>query len=62
MNGTGAHDGQLATADGVPLKVALARVQRRSRRRAFLLVAPLLLFILIGPVGYFVREACFVTG
>lgn len=37
----------LTMADGTPLKVALARATRRSKIRAFLLVAPLLLFILI---------------
>jgi len=44
----------LTTADGKPLKAALARAQARSRRRAFLLVAPLLLFILVTfvfPIG-----------
>ncbi|MDF1792204.1 MAG: ABC transporter permease [Thalassobaculaceae bacterium] len=34
-------------ADGTPLKVALARATRRSKIRALLLVAPLLVFILI---------------
>ncbi|QYK40924.1 MAG: ABC transporter permease [Paracoccaceae bacterium] len=37
----------LTTADGQPLKAALARATARSRRRAFLLVLPLLAFILI---------------
>ncbi len=37
----------LTTADGTPLKQALARATRRSKIRAFLLVAPLLVFILI---------------
>lgn len=37
----------LTTADGRPLKDALARAQGRAKRRAFLLVAPLLLFILV---------------
>ena len=37
----------LTMADGTPLKVALARATRRSKIRAFLLVAPLLLFILV---------------
>ncbi len=37
----------MTTADGTPLKQALARATRRSKIRAFLLVAPLLLFILI---------------
>ncbi|MCR9176416.1 MAG: ABC transporter permease subunit [Alphaproteobacteria bacterium] len=38
----------LVTADGTPLKVALARATRLSKLRAFLLVAPLLLFILVS--------------
>jgi len=37
----------LKTADGTPLKQALARATRRSKIRAFLLVAPLVVFILI---------------
>ena len=37
----------MTTADGVPLKVSLARARRRSRIRAMLLVAPLFLFILV---------------
>ncbi|MFN3646579.1 MAG: ABC transporter permease [Gemmobacter sp.] len=44
----------LSTADGRPLKSALAQAQRRAKWRAFLLVAPLLLFILItfvAPIG-----------
>ena len=47
-------DGQLRTADGRPLSQALARSSRAARRRAFLLVAPLLLFVLltfIVPIG-----------
>ena len=40
-------DEPLTTADGVPLKTALGRATRRARWRAFLLVAPLLLFVLI---------------
>lgn len=45
---------QLTTADGIPLKQALGRARRRGRRRAFLLVAPLLLFVLVSfvfPMG-----------
>jgi putative spermidine/putrescine transport system permease protein len=44
-----AHDapGDLRTADGVPLKAALAAAQAMARRRAFLLVLPLLAFILL---------------
>jgi putative spermidine/putrescine transport system permease protein len=37
----------LTTADGRPLRAALARAQARARRRAFLLVAPLLLFVVV---------------
>lgn len=44
---TGLADGRLRTADGKPLARALARSQSRARRRAFLLVLPLLAFILI---------------
>ena len=46
--------GTLSTADGRPLKSALARAQRRAKWRAFGLVAPLLLFILVTfvvPIG-----------
>ena len=39
--------GDMITADGVPLKVSLARAKRRNRNRALLLVAPLFLFILV---------------
>ena len=35
----------MTTTDGVPLKVSLRRAMRRNRIKAFLLVAPLLLFI-----------------
>ena len=37
----------LTTADGRPLKAALAEAQGRARRRAFLLVLPLLIFVLL---------------
>ena len=36
----------MTTTDGVPLKVSLRRTMRRNRLKAFLLVAPLLAFIL----------------
>ncbi len=36
----------MRTADGTPLKVSLARAQRRLKIRAFLLVVPLFVFIL----------------
>ncbi len=38
----------LTTANGVPLKLSLKRTTRRHRIRAFLLVAPLLLFLVIA--------------
>ena len=44
----------LTTADGRPLKAALAEAQSRARRRAFLLVAPLLAFVVLTfiiPIG-----------
>lgn len=37
----------LVTADGVPLKISLARAQRRGKMRAIGLVVPLFLFILV---------------
>ncbi|NBZ86131.1 ABC transporter permease [Stagnihabitans tardus] len=37
----------LQTADGRPLKAALAKAQARAKRRAFLLVLPLLAFVLL---------------
>ena len=50
----GVADGALRTADGRPLKTALAASQARAKRRAFLLVAPLLAFVLVTfvvPIG-----------
>ena len=44
----------LTTADGTPLRKALARAMRRARINAFLLVAPLLLFVVVTfavPIG-----------
>ena len=44
----------ITTADGVPLKISLARTERRKTITALLLVAPLLAFILITfifPIG-----------
>ena len=37
----------ITTTDGTPLKLALARATRRSKLRAMLLVAPLLVFIVL---------------
>ncbi len=41
-------EGELRTADGTPLRRRLAQAQVRARSRAFLLVAPLLAFILLS--------------
>ncbi len=38
---------EITTADGTPLKVSLRRSERRARWRAFLLVAPLLAFLVV---------------
>jgi len=49
-----APTGPMITADGEPLKASLARAERRKRITAFLLVVPLLVFILITfivPIG-----------
>ncbi len=46
--------GTLQTADGRPLKAALATAQRSARNRAFYLVLPLLLFVVVTfifPIG-----------
>jgi putative spermidine/putrescine transport system permease protein len=45
------RDGPLTTADGLPLKAALRRADRRARRNAMLLVAPLFLFLLLTYTG-----------
>ncbi|MDC0077950.1 ABC transporter permease [Deltaproteobacteria bacterium] len=42
---------QLVTADGTPLKISLARAQRRSKIVAFMMVFPLLFFITIAFIG-----------
>lgn len=42
-----APDAALTTGDGTPLKLALALATRRARIRAFLLVVPLLLFVVV---------------
>ena len=50
----------LTTADGRPLKEALAAAQSRAKRRAFLLVLPLLLFVLLTfliPIGYMLKRS-----
>jgi putative spermidine/putrescine transport system permease protein len=55
----------LTTSDGRPLKAALIRAQGRARRRAFLLVAPLLAFILltfIVPIGQMLHRSVYHDG
>ncbi|MCU0826219.1 MAG: ABC transporter permease [Tabrizicola sp.] len=50
----------LTTADGRPLKAALEAAQSRAKRRAFLLVLPLLLFVLVTfliPIGYMLKRS-----
>ena len=46
--------GPILTTDGIPLKVSLQKSERRNKIRAFLLVVPLLTFILVTfliPIG-----------
>ena len=55
----------LRTADGRLLKTALAAAQMRAKRRAFLLVAPLLLFILVTfvvPIGQMLHRSVYHDG
>ncbi len=55
----------LTTADGRPLKAALQAAQARARRRAFLLVAPLLLFVVltfIVPIGQMLHRSVYHDG
>jgi putative spermidine/putrescine transport system permease protein len=50
----------MRTADGVPLKISLRRAERRSKLRAFALVAPLLVFILLSfaaPIAFMLYRA-----
>jgi putative spermidine/putrescine transport system permease protein len=45
---------QILTTDGIPLEVSLKKAERKNKLRAFLLVAPLLLFLIITyvfPIG-----------
>jgi len=46
--------GPILTTEGIPLKVSLQKSERKNKIRAFLLVAPLLAFILVTfliPIG-----------
>ena len=50
----------LKTADGRPLREALAAAQARSKRKAFWLVFPLLVFVLLTfliPIGYMLKRS-----
>ena len=50
----------LTTTDGRPLKEALVAAQARARRRAFLLVLPLLVFVVLTfllPIGYMLMRS-----
>ena len=54
MNQTQTESGPILTSDGIPLKVSLKKVERKNKIRAFLLVLPLLAFILVTfliPIG-----------
>jgi putative spermidine/putrescine transport system permease protein len=56
---------RLTTADGRPLKAALASAQARAKRRAFLLVTPLFLFIIVTfvlPIGQLLWQAVYNDG
>ena len=51
---------RLTTADGQPLRTALARAQARSRRRALYLVLPLLVFVVVTflmPIGQLLMQS-----
>jgi len=56
---------RLTTADGKPLKAALAAAQSHAKRRAFFLVLPLLLFVLITfvvPIGQMLHQSIYNPG
>ena len=55
----------LKTSDGRPLKAALAAAQLRSKRRAFFLVAPLLIFVILSfivPIGQMLHRSVYHDG
>ena len=57
--------GGLVTSDGRPLKTALAEAQARAKRRAFLLVAPLLVFVVVTfivPIGQMMHQSIYNDG
>lgn len=62
---SGVGQGGLTTADGRPLARALARSQTLARRRAFLLVLPLLAFVVITfviPIGQMLQRSFYNDG
>jgi putative spermidine/putrescine transport system permease protein len=51
MGATTTTDGPVLTVDGKPLKASLAKALRREKLRSFILIAPLLVFILLSFVA-----------
>ena len=54
MNQSQTSSAPILTSDGIPLKVSLKKAERINKIRAFLLVSPLLIFILVTflvPIG-----------
>ena len=47
---------QILTTDGIPLEVSLKKAEKKNKIKAFLLVAPLLLFLVI--TIFFQSEIC----
>lgn len=65
LSASSATGGLLTTADGRPLKAALATAQMRAKRKAFLLVLPLLLFIVLTfiiPIGQMLQRSMYHDG
>ena len=65
MSDSTANTELLTTADGKPLKAALASAQAHAKRRAFFLVLPLLAFILITfvtPIGQMLHKSIYNEG
>ena len=57
--------GPLTTSDGRPLKTALREAQVKAKRRAFLLVLPLLLFVVLTfilPIGQMLHRSVYHDG
>ena len=59
------NQGVLTTADGIPLKESLAKAEASAKRRAFFLVLPLFLFVLITfltPLGQMFHRSIYNDG